>query len=88
VGCCRATEEEQSLLVWASEQVPRRVMAQWLGTSYEATNKKMSRLTAKLRAAAVTAAKEFTDAERRELARLLGGEGGADSQSTDGDIDR
>jgi len=67
----RLTDAERQLLVWVAEQVPRRQIAEWVGDGYEATRKRIQRLTRRLQADAVRLAAELPAAERHEFERFL-----------------
>lgn len=67
----RLTDAERQLLVWVAEQVPRRQIAEWVGDGYEATRKRIQRLTRRLQADAVRFAAELPAAERHEFERFL-----------------
>jgi DNA-binding CsgD family transcriptional regulator len=67
----RLTDAERQLLVWVAEQVPRRQIAEWLGDGYEATRKRIQRLTRRLQADALRLAAELPPAERHEFERFL-----------------
>jgi DNA-binding CsgD family transcriptional regulator len=67
----RLTDAERQLLVWVAEQVPRRQIAEWLGDGYEATRKRIQRLTRRLQAEALRLAAELPAAERHEFERFL-----------------
>ena len=47
--CAELTPEEELLLSWVAEQVPRRQIAAWTGVGYEAACKRIQRLTLRLR---------------------------------------
>jgi DNA-binding CsgD family transcriptional regulator len=67
----RLTDAERQLLVWVAEQVPRRQIAEWVGDNYEATRKRILRLTRRLAADALALAAEWPPAERHEFERFL-----------------
>ncbi len=67
----RLTDAERQLLVWVAEQVPRRQIAEWVGDGYEATRKRIQRLTRRLQADARRVAAELPPAERHEFERFL-----------------
>lgn len=64
-------DDERRLLVWVTEDVPRRQIAEWTGGRYEATRKRVQRLVARLRALVVTEADALPAAERRDVLRFL-----------------
>lgn len=68
------SESDRLLLMWCAEGVPRRLIAEWTGTSYESTRKRIQRLCAKVRGVARQHAARFSLAERRVLERALGAE--------------
>jgi DNA-directed RNA polymerase specialized sigma24 family protein len=65
------SKDEQQMLAWAAEGVPRRVIAEWLGINREAAKKRIARLCLRLRAVAAEVSKELTIEERREVDRLM-----------------
>jgi hypothetical protein len=65
------SDADRRLLVWAAEQVPRRLIAEWVGESYETTRKRVQRLSARLRAAVWRHAAALPPAERAQFERLL-----------------
>jgi DNA-directed RNA polymerase specialized sigma24 family protein len=65
------SKEEQQMLAWVAEGVPRRVIAEWLGISREAAKKRIARLCSRLRAVAAEASKELAIEERREVDRMM-----------------
>jgi hypothetical protein len=65
------TDEERQLLTWVAEDVPRRLIAEWLGAGYEATRKQIQRLTMRLRAAAVEQALVLSPQDQRDVLRFL-----------------
>ena len=67
----RLTVEEQQMLAWVAEGVPRRTMADWLGISREAAKKRVGRLCRRLRDVAAAASAQLPPAERVEIDRLL-----------------
>jgi DNA-binding CsgD family transcriptional regulator len=67
----RLTDAERQLLVWVAEQVPRRQIAEWVGDGYEATRKRILRLTRRLQADAARLAADLPPAERHEFERFL-----------------
>jgi DNA-binding CsgD family transcriptional regulator len=67
----RLTDVERQMLVWVAEQVPRRQIAEWVGDGYEATRKRIQRLTRRLQADAWRLAADLPAAERHELERFL-----------------
>lgn len=66
------SENDRLLLMWCAEGVPRRLIAEWTGTTYEAAKKRVQRLSAKLRTSALRHAATFSLPERRMLERALG----------------
>ncbi len=67
----RLTDAERQLLAWVAEQVPRRQIAEWVGDGYEATRKRIQRLTRRLQTDALRLAAELPPAERHEFERFL-----------------
>ena len=65
------TDEEQRIVVWVAESVPYREIASWLGSSYDATSKRIWRLLKRLRDAAAARAEQFSDDERNVLRRYF-----------------
>jgi hypothetical protein len=65
------TTEEESILVWVSEGVPHRQIAQWLGTSYDASTKRIWRLCRRLRMYAATRTAHYSPEERFEIDRFV-----------------
>ena len=65
------SEEERLLLTWLAERVSHRMIATWLGVSYDAATKRIWRLCKKLRAAAVRHGERLGTAERAEVDRFL-----------------
>jgi hypothetical protein len=65
------SEDDRLLLMWCAEGVPRRLIAEWTGTSYETARKRIQRLSARLRDVARKHATSFSPAERRILERVL-----------------
>jgi len=65
------TDDERQLLTWVAHYVPTRLVAEWLGINHSAAKVRISRLRARLRAAAVRHAAGLPDEERRELLRFF-----------------
>jgi DNA-directed RNA polymerase specialized sigma24 family protein len=65
------TDAERQLLTWVAHYVPTRLVAEWLGINHSAAKVRISRLRARLRAAAVRHAADLPDDERRELLRFF-----------------
>lgn len=65
------TTEERVLLVAASENVPQREVAAWLGVSHEAARKRLQRLRSRLGHAARDHVERLAPDERRELERFF-----------------
>lgn len=65
------TRQEETILIWVSEGVSHRQIAEWLGTSYDASTKRIWRLCRKLRMRAAERAAEYSVIERREVERFL-----------------
>jgi DNA-directed RNA polymerase specialized sigma24 family protein len=65
------SDEEQCIVTWVAEVVPYRQIATWLGTSYDATSKRIWRLLRRLRHRALVHASGFNAVERAELERLF-----------------
>lgn len=63
--------EERHLLSWAGEGVPRRQIAQWMGTSYEAMRKRILRITVRTRQQVAAVLKRLASEDRAEVERLL-----------------
>lgn len=76
------TAEDQLLVTWLSHYVPQREIAGWLGLSYDAVEKRVQRLRARLH----RVAEQYTDglgpAERAEVLAFLR-RGAADRQTSD-----
>jgi DNA-directed RNA polymerase specialized sigma24 family protein len=66
------SEVEVTLLMWSSEAVPYRQMAEWLDVGYEAMAKRMSRLRARLRSTVLLRLNELPSSERTAVVRFLG----------------
>ena len=65
------TDEERLLLTWLAERVSHRMIATWLGVSYDAATKRIWRLCRKLRAAAVRHVGALAPEERAEVERFF-----------------
>ncbi|MFN2399117.1 MAG: RNA polymerase sigma factor [Gemmatimonadaceae bacterium] len=65
------TETERLLLVWVSNHIPRRQIAEWLGIEYMAAAQRISRLCRRLREAAAKFGTDLDETERAELKRFL-----------------
>jgi len=63
--------DQELLLAWVAEGVPYRQIAEWLGIGYEATAKRIARLTARLRTRLASMAEDASPAERGAIAKLL-----------------
>jgi DNA-directed RNA polymerase specialized sigma24 family protein len=64
-------EDEQLLLIWISNHVAYRDIADWLGVGYAAVGKRVERLRARLRARAELHIAASSDSERRVLETLF-----------------
>ena len=64
-------EQDVRILGWASESVTRREIADWIGESYESTQKRIWRLCSRLRKIAPECAMTLAPEERRELERYF-----------------
>lgn len=67
-GC---TREERSLLVWSSQRVPMRDIAEWLGISYGAARQRIARLRARLAHESIQHLVNLDPADRAVITRLL-----------------
>jgi len=65
------TDEETQLLLWASELVPRPLIAEWLGINYHAARKRVTRAMERARSLARACERELPQDERDEVRRLL-----------------
>jgi len=65
------TAEERQMLIWVSNAVPMREIAQWLGIGYSAAKVRLSRLRSRLRERALRHVNECAGAEREELVGFL-----------------
>lgn len=65
------TQEEESILVWVSEQVPHAKIAEWLGVSYDACTKRIWRLCKRLRSETTKRRSTYSDAEQSEIDRFM-----------------
>jgi DNA-directed RNA polymerase specialized sigma24 family protein len=65
------TDEERVILGWLSNQVPQRLIATWLGTTYAATTQRIWRLRERLREMLIRHSLQTTAIERRELDRFF-----------------
>ena len=65
------TEEEQLLATWVSHCVTQQEIAEWLGVGYKAASKRIERLRARLREAAMRYTAQLGGAERREVLAFL-----------------
>jgi DNA-directed RNA polymerase specialized sigma24 family protein len=65
------SEDEILLLSWRSAGVPHRQIAEWLGITYDAAAKRVTRLAHRLRAIAQLRAGSFPAEERPELGRFF-----------------
>ena len=63
--------EERQMLIWVSNAVPMREIAQWLGIGYSAAKVRLSRLRSRLRERALRHVNECAGAEREELVDFL-----------------
>jgi RNA polymerase sigma factor (sigma-70 family) len=76
------SDEERQMLAWASEDMPQRLVASWLGISLPVARKRRERLRRRLELAALRHAVALGEPDaaevRRFLARcgLMGGQGG------------
>ena len=67
-GC---TRDERSLLVWSSQRVPLRDIAEWLGISYAAAKQRIKRLRAHLARVGLQHLANLDPADRVAITRLL-----------------
>ena len=65
------TTEEESILVWVSEQVPHAQIAEWLGVRYDACTKRIWRLCRRLRSETGVRRATYSRAEQDEIDRFL-----------------
>src|SRR5262245_16196167 len=65
------TTEEESILVWVSEQVPHAQIAEWLGVGYDACTKRIWRLCRRLRSETGARRATYSRAEQDEIDRFL-----------------
>jgi len=65
------TDEEYSILMWISQGAAHAEIAEWLGSSYDASTKRIWRLCRRLRAAATERAATYSPAEQSEFERFL-----------------
>ena len=65
------SEEERRLLDWVAARIPQRTIAEWLGLSYEATAKRISRLVRRLRATALREVAHLDGTHYRQVERAL-----------------
>ena len=65
------TDEERLVLTWVAERVSHRMIATWLGVSYDAATKRIWRLCRKLQAAAVRHVSSLDPVAREEVGRFL-----------------
>jgi DNA-directed RNA polymerase specialized sigma24 family protein len=65
------SEDEALLLAWRSAGVPHRQIAAWLALSYDATAKRIARLSQRLRAIAWLRTESFPPEERAEITRFF-----------------
>jgi hypothetical protein len=65
------TDEEESLLIWASEGVPRRRIAEWVGMSHEACAKRIWRLCRRLRLECTKRSGLYSLRDQAEIERFL-----------------
>lgn len=63
--------EDRLLLVWSGHRVPHRTIAEWLGSSPAAVTKRIERLRARLRSAAVAHLEKVPEAERMAVLRVI-----------------
>lgn len=67
----KLTEEEQLVLAWVGQGVPHRQIAEWLGSGYDATTKRIWRLCRRVREAVPRHLEQFSGVERREVERFF-----------------
>lgn len=65
------SRDERLLLVWSGHHVPHRTIAEWLGSTPGAVGKRLERLRARLRRAALAHLEDVPAAERALLVRFL-----------------
>lgn len=65
------SDDERLLLTWVAEQVSHRMIAEWLGISYDAATKRIWRLCRKLQAAAVRHVGTLDARARADVDRFL-----------------
>lgn len=64
-------EQDRAILGWAAECVPNREIAAWVGSTYDATKKRVSRLRARARVRALEIVQGWPAERRRLLERTL-----------------
>jgi DNA-directed RNA polymerase specialized sigma24 family protein len=67
----RLTATERLLLAWVAEGIPRPRIAQWLGITPAACDKRVSRLRLRLRLDVADLVAELSISERRDVERVL-----------------
>lgn len=65
------SEDDRRLIAWVEDAVPCREIASWLGISYEAAAKRITRLRQRLRVQAAACIAQLDAPLRRELSHLL-----------------
>lgn len=65
------SDDDRRLIAWVEDAVPCREVASWLGISYEAAAKRITRLRQRLRVQAAACIAQLDAPLRRELAHLL-----------------
>ena len=63
--------DEQFIMGWVCMRIPYRHIADWIGVEYEATSKRIQRISRRLRELAIARYGDFTPAEQREIDRFL-----------------
>jgi len=64
-------EQDRELLGWVAEGVPNREIASWIGSTYDATKRRVSRLRVRARARALEIIEGWPRVHRRLLERTL-----------------
>jgi len=67
----RVSDEEYSILMWIGQGASHREIAGWVGSSYDATSKRIWRLCRRLRDHASRQAETLPDADRTEVERFI-----------------
>lgn len=77
------TEGDCLVLGWHAEYIPMRVIAEWIGISYEGTRKRLSRLHLRARRIAYAELATWTPEERRAFRNAFGIDGSVADDSTE-----